>query len=470
MNGNAARRVVIIGGGFSGTALAHTIIRNIPCRLHVTIVEPRPSLGEGIAYSTPDDKHLLNAPATFFSLYPEQPNHMVEWLQRHYDAPLLDLWRDEDSIYVPRSVYGEYVRDELRASISLAGPDQKFEHLRASAAHIRSGPLKMMVVLGDGREIEADHIVLATGMPLSRPAFETDALREHPRYLPDPWDLPRYREIASVGVVAIIGTGLTMLDSLVSLERVGFGGRVELISRRGLSVAARRVVPPTSSVFNPESLPSSALQAMRSVQKARRDLAGSKSDWQSLPPAIIPVSDPIWIGASDLEKKRFLRHLRPFWETARHRAAPQTRRLADEWHRQGRLRQRAGRIKAARTNGIQLSMDVRWRGQALDESVVVDSIICCSGAEFDLRTAALTHPLLANLLEDGMISPGPVSFGLDADLDGAVRDSTGSRLGWLSAIGPPLRGVHLESYSMPDIIPQISTLVGRLSKEQLQNF
>jgi uncharacterized NAD(P)/FAD-binding protein YdhS len=419
-----------------------------------------------VAYSTPDDKHLLNAPAAFFSIYPEQPDHLVKWLQRRYDAPLIDHWRDDDAIYIPRSVYGSYVREELKASIDRAGNDQQFAHVSASAAQIRPRPRRTkIVVLDDGLEIEADHIVLATGMPLSRPAFETDALREHPRYLSNPWDLHRYEEIAKADVVAVVGAGLTMLDSLISLEGVGFRGRVELISRRGLSVSARRVAPPAVSVFNPENLPSSALQALRSVQKARRELAKSKADWQSLPPAIIPVSDAIWIGVSEPEKKRFLRHLRPFWETARHRAAPQTRRLADEWHRQGRLRQRAGRIKATQISGPQLSMDVRWRGHAGCEKLVVDGIICCSGAEFNLRTAALSQPLLAHLLGNGIIAPGPVSFGLDAELDGAVRDGTGSRLSWLSAIGPLLRGVHLESYSMPDIIPQISALVSRLSSE-----
>ena len=57
------RRLIIIGGGAGGVLVALHVVRNSRELTTLTIIEPQQRLGEGVAYSTQDDTHLLNVPA-----------------------------------------------------------------------------------------------------------------------------------------------------------------------------------------------------------------------------------------------------------------------------------------------------------------------------------------------------------------------------------------------------------------------
>ncbi|STQ45963.1 Uncharacterized protein conserved in bacteria [Ewingella americana] len=48
----AERHIVIVGGGFTGTALAIHLARRGAAGLQVTVIEPRPALARGVAYGT----------------------------------------------------------------------------------------------------------------------------------------------------------------------------------------------------------------------------------------------------------------------------------------------------------------------------------------------------------------------------------------------------------------------------------
>ena len=73
-----------------------------------------------------------------------------------------------------------------------------------------------------------------------------------------------------------------MLDALVSLDAHGFKGSVLVISRRGLSVAPSHPVTECPEVVDPERLPLTARTVLRTLQHARKKIAGSGGAWQSL--------------------------------------------------------------------------------------------------------------------------------------------------------------------------------------------
>lgn len=55
--------VVIIGGGFSGALTAIHLARNCtPNSLRITLVNPTPDIGRGLAYRFDDDNLLLQRP------------------------------------------------------------------------------------------------------------------------------------------------------------------------------------------------------------------------------------------------------------------------------------------------------------------------------------------------------------------------------------------------------------------------
>jgi uncharacterized NAD(P)/FAD-binding protein YdhS len=57
-------RIVILGGGFAGTACAIHLMRDHPgLRAELTVIEPRERLGAGLAYSAPAREHRINVAA-----------------------------------------------------------------------------------------------------------------------------------------------------------------------------------------------------------------------------------------------------------------------------------------------------------------------------------------------------------------------------------------------------------------------
>ena len=462
------RRIAIIGGGFSGAVLARALIAATREPLAITIIEPRSSLGGGVAYSTKEAGHLLNGPAQVFSIHADKPSHFTDWLAVHVRDNRLATqdWRDGEDVFVPRRIYGRYIESQLRRALEDAGDRVAFTHLRARATHVSFEPGHARVWLAGSSGVDADHVVLATAFPQARPPFETEALLVNPAYVSNPWDLDAYARFADADRIAIVGSGLTMLDALVSLDRHGFRGEVHVISRRGLSVWARRGNTAWPDVLDPQDLPTTARGLLRQIQSARRAVASAGADWQTLPLAIVPHAATIWKSADDKERELYLKRLRVFWEITRHRAAPPTSRLADAWRAAGRLRTRAAHIHAATaTPDGEITLDLRWRGDTSPREVGFDGLINCLGAEYDVRRAAERDGLLANLLKGGAIRSGPMWLGIDARQDGGVigRNGFNPRL---SAIGPLLRGVHWESNAIPEILPQVAVLAKRLSANE----
>src|SRR5438552_16823719 len=78
-------RVAIIGGGFSGCMLAAQLLRRDPSS-SVTLVDPAPVVGLGVAYATTYPPLLLNVPPGNMSALADDPEHFVGWTQLNYDS------------------------------------------------------------------------------------------------------------------------------------------------------------------------------------------------------------------------------------------------------------------------------------------------------------------------------------------------------------------------------------------------
>ena len=74
-------RIAIIGGGYTGAAVAIHLSRASRTKLDITIVEPRDELGRGVAYSTTDPDHRINGPTAAHFLYPDEPAHFAAVLR-----------------------------------------------------------------------------------------------------------------------------------------------------------------------------------------------------------------------------------------------------------------------------------------------------------------------------------------------------------------------------------------------------
>src|SRR5687768_6317897 len=101
------KRITIIGGGASGTLLAlHLLKCKSALRLEVNLVEKRPHVGMGVAFSTREDAHLLNVPAAKMGAYADDVEHFHRWLNENE----MDY---SPATFVPRRIFGEYLHEQL---------------------------------------------------------------------------------------------------------------------------------------------------------------------------------------------------------------------------------------------------------------------------------------------------------------------------------------------------------------------
>lgn len=434
---------VIIGGGFAGAVTAIKLAE-FGCATKVTIVEPRAQIGRGIAYSTADLDHLVNGPARRFGLYPDDPDHLPRWLAAHPDRR---GWRgpangDFGGCFPPRILYGDYVQSEV-AKVGA-------RHEVDTAIDLSDGG---EVSLASGRRVPAARIVLATGLVRNESGFAlADEARLGGRYIADPWKTDAYRSVGTTGDIAVIGSGLTMLDVVISLEKRGFGGRYFVFSRRGHLVRSRREVEPWPVSGLSERLPRTAVALLREIRSELRAILLVGDDWQRLVPALRPYVDALWAGADDVERRRFARHLRRYWDLAFHRAVPDSQAWLDRARSQGRLFSLRGSVQslAAAVGG---GIDMEWRpqGAAESEGRRFDHVVNAAGHDADWRR--ISNPLIRNLVTKGLVQPHPVGFGIAADPGtGKVIDAAGHLSRHLFAVGHPLRGAMWESSSIPEQI------------------
>ena len=130
-------RIVIVGGGATGTiAAAHLARRPELSRdADIVIVEPEAALGRGLAYATTDPRHLLNVRVANMSAFPDAPRHLYDWLQAHGGAPCPTPY-----CFISRGRYGDYLADLAERTLA-AGP---VRHVRDACVDIEETGLSLI--------------------------------------------------------------------------------------------------------------------------------------------------------------------------------------------------------------------------------------------------------------------------------------------------------------------------------------
>ena len=451
--------VVIIGGGFAGALTAIKLLDRTEVPLSITILEPREELGRGVAYSTTEAVHLVNGPASTFSLHPEKPDHLVRWLadnaSRYGWTPPADI----GGSFPPRHLYGTYVRDELNRAITSARAGSTFRHMRASATNLVSAPHKVRITTSAGESIEADEVILALGV-FQPPLDPREAsVADHPAFAASPWDAAALDRLLDAHEILLIGSSLSMVDAVASMEARGFRGRYQAISRRGQLIEDRRNAELERDFLAEGPLPTTARSLLSLVKAERRALAAASRDWQALPLAIRPYILPLWQRADDAERLRFARHLRAFWDVTAHRAAPDSYRAVTDAIAEGRFRHQPARLLALKPSGAMIAATLKGRSGTHRQSF--GGVIDCRGHQLhDWRRIA--DPFVRSLVESGEVRPHSTGFGIDATPEGDVISEEGRVHRNISAIGHPLRGVAWESSSITEQRTQAIALADRI--------
>ncbi|MBE7220382.1 MAG: FAD-dependent oxidoreductase, partial [Caulobacteraceae bacterium] len=256
--------------------------------------------------------------------------------------------------------------------------------------------------------------------------------------------------------VLTMGSGLTMVDVALLLDAHGFEGRILALSRRGLAPRAHLGAAMASSKL--EAAPAATCAALARHVRGRATEVG----WHAAVDELRPFTQTLWRDADIVQRRRFLRHLRPWWDVHRHRIAPQVEERIAAMRARGQLEVAAGKLVEIAPEGDGARVTWRPRGKDAAHTLQVRRIVNCTGPQGDLR--ATDEPLLKTLLARGTIRPDPLRIGIDVDARSQVVDRDGSAQDWLLALGPITRGALWEIVAVPDIRQQTWAVARRLSE------
>ncbi|VVM53164.1 FAD/NAD(P)-binding protein [Pseudomonas fluorescens] len=457
--------ILIVGGGLSGTMLAAQLLR-LPGKRSVLVIEPRAELGRGEAYSAVELGHTLNGNAARMSVDPDNADDLTQWLTGFIAA---GGWPESDEQHVPvselfppRGIFGLYVQQRLAEAQAVGASDgSTVQHVRAEVVDLQTLDDSVRLTLSDGQRLQGTYAVLATGMFAAARTPQTESSGLNAAAL-DPWDVAAMRQLDPQSTVLIIGSGLTMVDAVVSLEQAGHRGPIEVFSRHGLLPHVRRQPPAWADFLAEDPSIRTVRQLMRELRRHCRDAIAQGIDWQAPLDTVRAHIGRLWNQATDVQRRQFVRHVRPWWESHHHRSPPLSAELVERLHGEGRLRIQAASFKGLEPSaGGEVSIRIRRRGEADTVLVSGAALINSSGIEYDWRRVA--RPLPQQLLARGLVRPGPLALGIAAEVDGAVVGVDGHAAFRLFAMGPPLRGMWWESTAVTDVASQAKALAARLA-------
>jgi uncharacterized NAD(P)/FAD-binding protein YdhS len=427
-----SRPVAIVGGGFSGVMTAAQLAaRGVPSLL----IDGSGRLGRGVAYSTREPVHLLNVVTSKMSAWPDRPQHFADW------------YGDGGTGFAERRTFGEYVSEQLAGASDVTT-------IEAHAVGAKRTGEGWKVALSNGSEVDASAVVVATGNQPPAP-FPGSTELDPELFVNDPWSDDARRAIARVAEsgldVLILGTGLTMADTVLSLAAAGHEGKITALSRRGLIPRAHVHPPVAPAPITLEEIPLGSVTALWRWLRGRSAAVGFRAAID----ALRPHSHAIWQRLPEIERGRFMRHARPWWDVHRHRIAPEVAQQLQAMIAAGRLQIVAGRVRAiaGTPSGLEVTIAHRDGRQGARD---VGAVFNCTGPLGDIRRTS--DPLLRTLLDAGEVRGDGFSLGLDVD----AQNRAGERM-W--ALGPLTKGRYWEIAAVPEIRHQAEAVASDIHKE-----
>ncbi len=423
--------------------LAAHLARSSDDSTRILLIDRSGRFGPGVAFGTRHPGHLLNVPAGRMSAFESDPDHFLRWAQKE-DSTI------QGGTFVPRALYGRYIESVLNEAESNA--PGRVRRMSESVLAIHPSRSEVEIELASGA-ITVDRAVLATGnAPPCNPAIRDSSFYQSPRYVREPWSGERLRQIPSDAPVLIIGTGLTMLDAVLELRAHGHRGPIHAVSRRGLISQAHRSAIRPYHRERPGDLdlwPNSARGMFRRVRRAVQEAAGKGVDWREVITSLRADTPALWRRLGDRGRAQFMRHLRVYWDTHRHRAAPQTWSEVESLIKNGTVTIHAARLVAMDDAGAGVDVTIHPRGAQESRSLRVSYVVNCTGPETDPRR--IDDPLLRDLLARGVVRADPLGIGFESDIDARLLSRDGTTWPHLFLIGPMARPQHWETTAVPEL-------------------
>lgn len=476
--------MVIIGGGFSGASLAyHLAAVTDPTQVSITIIEPRSSLGAGLAYSTNEHAFRLNVLCDRMSIFYDDKPHFARWMEtKHSLINDPEAITENGQIYARRTLFGTYMADQLQPLLDSG----HIRHLQASATEAKPCPSGGYHITTDSNEtITADFLIIAASHPL--PALPAPlqnliktSVKDIKGLIANPYQHGAIEQLLSTTgpecSVLIIGAGLTSADMVAGLDQHGHSGKITVLSRHGLcsrpNLRLKAGEPKPQRFFgdflNPPER--SATQLLRKIRFTIREAALQNIPWQSVIDTLRDQGGDIWLALPLAERKRIVRHLRTYWDAHRFRLATQTDDTIEKRKHSGILEFLSAHVTDATYTNDEYGFTIGYRPRGQSEIIhrYFDAIIITTGpAHGDIIGQC---PPLAMLHEDGLIEMDPTGLGLhtsrDPRTDKTMRaiNKSGRIIDDLFIAGPLARGTFGELMGAPEVTRYTQALADVISQ------
>jgi len=442
----------VVGGGFTGAAAAIACLGRLDQPFRLVVVEPSGSLGRGVTYGAHHPLHLLNVRTRDLSIRAGQPGDFLNWAFRQLDQGEnhAGLHDGLAHTFLPRQLFGEYVRQRFFETAE-ARRDVELKLVNAVATACVGDRGRFRLHFDRAEPIGADIVLLATAYGL--PASSGNAALA-------PFDILSRDQLIGAKSMALIGSGLTMVDVLSSARRDGFQGKVMVISRRGQLPrphAAKGVVP--QQIGLPRSKRVAVLTSAVAIACEAAEAHGTP--WQAIMNGLRSSLQDIWQSLSVEEQARFLRHVRPFWDAHRHRLPLEVHGRLQQEFSAGRAMLLRGGVTGVERDGQGFKLTLQRRGSEKAETMSADLVFDCTGHRPDLAS-----PLIKSLLSQGLAREDAHRLGLAVERNGQVVGKDDAPTRGLFALGPLCQGSLWEITAVPEIVSQCDAAAQSLATLQ----
>jgi uncharacterized NAD(P)/FAD-binding protein YdhS len=446
--------LAIIGGGAGGVLAAMQALRQATTPLRIVMIEPRDVLAQGVAYATSHGEHVLNVPAGRMSAFDDRPADFLD----HVVATTPTGGPDRETLahaFIERRRYGDYLRTRLQEAIAASPALLQVVHDSVLELDARDDGATLRLA-GHGA-LEARGVVLAVGnTPKPLPARGAPQLPEGHSIAA--WDFDAVKAIPVDADLCIVGSGLSMVDTVLSLADNGHAGTIHVLSRHALLPLPHCHGP--AATYDPAPLQTMDLRArMRFLRAAAKQAVADGLPWQAAMERIRPHGQALWQSMSVADQRRFLRHVVRQWDVHRHRIAPEVHAKLQALLDRGQLRLHRGRLDTVMAEGRCLRVTTHTRDGRTDE-FDVDYVVNATGVE--MRAQTMRNPLLHDLLGKGHAQAGPHGIGLKAARDGRMVDAEGNPQPRVFILGSLRIGCVWESIAIPELRGQAETAVREL--------
>lgn len=477
-----ARRIVVVGGGYTAATLAVQLVRSTPVPLELLVIEPRDEIGRGLAYSTGDPEHRLNGPMDSHGLDPSRPDELRRWCR---ETGVFDrdpgCFAPNGHVFLRRSDLGAYASDTIAQHAVDARSGSRIVHVRDIAISVMRTNGRYRVRTRHHGDLGAQMLFIATGNaePSLPPPFPPES-RSHRSVVANPYGSDGLGDVPANARALVVGAGLTSLDVVSTLLKAGRCSEILVVSRRGLRPCQHAPVILGSSPIpsddpmklpNPDAAippflerePPKVLCWSKALRREVDRVAGAGGTWHEPFDAVRDAVRKLWPLLPVHEQRRFLRRLRPLYDVHRFRAPPMNDRAVRLAEAQGRVR-----FATATLVSVEARPGSRTVGIEMIEAVTnerthrtFDLVVNCTGLD---SSNWRSNPVLASLAEQRMLRPHVNGWGFDVGSKCEARDGRGDLQPTLRVLGPPSAGAFGDSVAIVFIAAQVRRMIPDLTR------